>query len=363
YARAGECLAKALSIGTDNYAVRRGFVDSLRAMKLTEYSEHFEKAIMICLNDPHISKQYLSSSWLVTLQKKPELAEVSALLRNQGGYDRVVKMLKMVRSQPTFADPFFLTGLANIVVGSMYFENMVVYLRRYALMHRKEVESWGWLPLLAALAHQCFMVEYIGEETAEETKHIEVLLQELDAKDSPVADLLLAAAYRPLLGMKDPKAISARLHGEADAEIRRIAREQLDEPLEEQSIVSDIETLGEVSDEISQAVQNQYEENPYPRWTLVTQSARLPFAKVIKALFPFLEEDALPKAEKPRILIPGCGTGKQVISSINRLDSCDVLAVDLSKASLSYAIRKTRELGYDNITFKQADILKLPEVV
>src|SRR5439155_11233681 len=36
-----------------------------------------------------------------------------------------------------------------------------------------------------------------------------------------------------------------------------------------------------------------------------------------------------------------------------------VLAVDLSRASLAYAMRKTRALGRTNIEYAQADILKL----
>ena len=39
-----------------------------------------------------------------------------------------------------------------------------------------------------------------------------------------------------------------------------------------------------------------------------------------------------------------------------------MLAVDLSLTSLGYAMRKTRELGLNNIEYAQADILQLPSI-
>src|SRR5215203_4748463 len=59
------------------------------------------------------------------------------------------------------------------------------------------------------------------------------------------------------------------------------------------------------------------------------------------------------------VLIAGCGTGQHAIEAGQRFAGAQVLAVDLSLTSLSYAIRKTRALGLKNIEYGQADILKL----
>jgi SAM-dependent methyltransferase len=58
------------------------------------------------------------------------------------------------------------------------------------------------------------------------------------------------------------------------------------------------------------------------------------------------------------VLVAGCGSGSHAIEAHRRYADARVLAIDLSRASLSYAVRKTRALGLD-IEYGQADILKL----
>ena len=67
----------------------------------------------------------------------------------------------------------------------------------------------------------------------------------------------------------------------------------------------------------------------------------------------------LPSERSLDVLIAGCGTGQHAIETGRRFAGASVLAVDLSLTSLSYAFRKTRELGLQNIAYAQADILKL----
>jgi SAM-dependent methyltransferase len=91
---------------------------------------------------------------------------------------------------------------------------------------------------------------------------------------------------------------------------------------------------------VSAEVRAQYEENTYPRWI------RLP----------------APISTEPSglsILLAGCGTGQHALSTARRFPNAQVLAVDLSRASLGYAKRKTTELGVRNIEYRHADILAL----
>ena len=61
----------------------------------------------------------------------------------------------------------------------------------------------------------------------------------------------------------------------------------------------------------------------------------------------------------PQILITGSGTGRNSIETVSTFKNCDVLAIDLSLNGLTYAKRKTEELGISNIEYMQADILDL----
>jgi len=63
--------------------------------------------------------------------------------------------------------------------------------------------------------------------------------------------------------------------------------------------------------------------------------------------------------DSPEILMAGCGTGQHALVTASRFSNARVLAIDLSLSSLSYALRKTNELGFSNFEYAQADIMEL----
>jgi len=104
-----------------------------------------------------------------------------------------------------------------------------------------------------------------------------------------------------------------------------------------------IKTLGCSGDVVSKLVQNHYEENPYPRWSNI-------------------HVQSPPKANLSKThnhLIAGCGTGFGVCGTAMLYPNARITAIDLSRASLTYAKGKAKELGLKNISFYQGDILNL----
>jgi SAM-dependent methyltransferase len=77
---------------------------------------------------------------------------------------------------------------------------------------------------------------------------------------------------------------------------------------------------------------------------------------------PHLNFDVQQFSNKPDILVAGCGTGQHALGTASIFRNCNVLAMDLSLASLSYAKRKTLELGKTNIEYMQGDILQLDQL-
>jgi SAM-dependent methyltransferase len=71
---------------------------------------------------------------------------------------------------------------------------------------------------------------------------------------------------------------------------------------------------------------------------------------------------SLEKGRPVDILIAGCGTGRHTVETVQRFAGARVLSIDLSRASLAYALRKTRELGLNQIEYAQADILELGSI-
>jgi len=98
-----------------------------------------------------------------------------------------------------------------------------------------------------------------------------------------------------------------------------------------------------------------YEENPYPRWTIITRDL-LPKSGDAKRN---AERDGKADAPAENILVAGCGTGSKAIRTALLFPNAKVLAVDMSLSSLAYARRKAREANVRNIEFAQADIVNL----
>jgi len=118
--------------------------------------------------------------------------------------------------------------------------------------------------------------------------------------------------------------------------------------------------LTPIEGEVSRTVQAQYEANPYPRW--ISTGAPRRYSSIEAYLherFPAVAFGAPVRRGGPDILIAGCGTGQHAILTAQQFDGVRMLAIDLSTASLAYAVSKTHALGLDAIEYAQADIMRL----
>ncbi|MCH8221727.1 MAG: class I SAM-dependent methyltransferase, partial [Proteobacteria bacterium] len=119
------------------------------------------------------------------------------------------------------------------------------------------------------------------------------------------------------------------------------------------------ESLSKIDADVSRKVRRKYEDNPYPLWQTASRENGKDFVSQIRSVFPLLDPAGLAKPARPEILIAGCGTGRHAIETAAKYTDSEVLAVDLSRASLAYAQQMSRRLGQDNIDYLQADILHL----
>ena len=214
------------------------------------------------------------------------------------------------------------------------------------------------LGVYVALAQQCFINEYVLDQTADETLQAErlrnLLLERLRIGDAiPPLMLVAVAAYFPLHSL--PVADSL-WHRDWPHLLHDLLRQQLFEPVEECQLRSVIPSLTSVQDGASIEVKQQYEENPYPRWTMISDVS---IKDDWRTRFPARQNDSSGPLE---ILIAGCGTGQHSVEVALTFPAARLLAVDLSSASLAYALRKTREAAILNIDYAQADILKLESI-
>ena len=143
-------------------------------------------------------------------------------------------------------------------------------------------------------------------------------------------------------------------------DIRKVIKYRILDPQKEQSLRSQIRQLTFIQDTVSQSVLEQYEGSPYPRWikTGIREKGRA-IGAVLRGTPLFLNLGDYVSPENPEILIAGCGTGQHALTTASKFSNARVLAVDLSLSSLSYALRKTKELGFSNIEYAQGDIMEL----
>ncbi|MBB4152967.1 SAM-dependent methyltransferase [Sphingomonas jinjuensis] len=122
----------------------------------------------------------------------------------------------------------------------------------------------------------------------------------------------------------------------------------------EAELAEAIPSFADWGGDVSAAVREHYEANPYPRWqALPTAGGSLTdFVRRLPGLADF---------PPPRhLLVAGCGTGYEAIHLAVTNPDAAVTAVDLSRAALGYAARKAGDAGVA-IDWRQGDILTLPQ--
>jgi 2-polyprenyl-3-methyl-5-hydroxy-6-metoxy-1,4-benzoquinol methylase/Tfp pilus assembly protein PilF len=245
-------------------------------------------------------------------------------------------------------------------------EDMFQVLRRGLLSNAaQKIDCLSSLGFLAALAQLCFSNEYLFEETLEETTDLKTLKKNittiLESKEKIPQDwILIIAAYRPLHMV--PWAQNLLEQKWLDP-VNEVINQQVIEPFKEKSLRTLIPALTSINDSVSHAVLRQYEENPYPSWERVDLSDRArPIGEILGSHNIFLQDANNELIKSPKVLIAGCGTGKQSLNAASKYLDAQIVALDLSRVSLAYAMRKSEELGYESIEYFQGDILELAEL-
>ncbi|NOU01552.1 MAG: tetratricopeptide repeat protein [Gallionella sp.] len=221
------------------------------------------------------------------------------------------------------------------------------------------------LNFYCALARQCFINEYVYALTDEEALQASDLRNALIAAlendaDIPAILLIAVAAYFPLHTLSGSAQLLQRSWPEA---IAAMLTQLVSEPIQERQFHATLPKLTAIEGVVSLAVQNMYEENPYPRWVKAAPAVRPASVNdYLRQNFPTVSFQPLNKDGDVEVLIAGCGTGRHSIGSARKFINAKVLAIDLSVTSLSYAKRKTQELGLTTIEYAQADIMKLAEL-
>jgi tetratricopeptide (TPR) repeat protein/2-polyprenyl-3-methyl-5-hydroxy-6-metoxy-1,4-benzoquinol methylase len=349
---------QALSIDSSNQLFWASFSNVLRVIRFKSFNESMVPYLLQALQQPSIRPKNISEAIISMLRHHPNLHIALEACKTGSIKDKANQLADQLTSIPLLLQLMELCPIPDTEI-----ERLLRLIRQATLRQlTDETIEPANLSFYVGLALHCFTNEYVFLESSEETSEIEQLenkINSLLANNKPVPPLWVAllGSYRPLHLFSWSNQLS---QSNSTNSIQKILTQQIDEVREEQRLRSKIKALSTINNNVSQAVREQYEENPYPRWVNPGLS---PKPKTIRTILQELKIDLNLTGQHfpshPEILIAGCGTGQHSLCTASRFSNSSVLAVDLSLSSLSYAIRKTQELGISNIDYMQADILEL----
>lgn len=347
-------------------AARQIFVDCVTKHRCTSDDSDIQAVLTRALTEPWCRPGRLARTAANYIKRDPQIG--ACIARAADAWPRRLSAQELLGTDGAAAlSANALLGalLCTTPVSDRDLERYLTALRHrllYAAVTAPEVDAGVGLHLYSALARQCFINEYVfchdDDEIQKAADLRDKLAAALDAGMPVSARWVLAvAAYFPLFSLP----ASARLLDRQWPEpVTAVLVQQICEPEQERQLSAAIPRLTGIDDEVSRLVRSQYEENPYPRWVKAE-----PVEKA-RAVLDYLRQHVGASLAAGRgggetidVLIAGCGTGQQSIGMARLLKGARVLAVDLSLASLSYAKRKTQELGLTSIEYAQADLLEL----
>jgi Flp pilus assembly protein TadD/SAM-dependent methyltransferase len=337
---------------------RRGLATALQMLTPVEYQPALEADLKGCFAAPEVDPQELAGLAANQLLRKHRLRQRFAV----DSRDTLAVLAK---------DELLHTLLTRTVNMDRELEQVLTILRRQLLLDSLRVAQWPgpYVDLIVAIGLQCFNNEYIFNTTADEEQVLAELRvhceeQLVTAKiPSPALEqcVALLAIYVPLHTLAFAQALAALPVKSWTSPVRSLIERTLQEPLEERALASEIESLSDIDDPTSITVRAQYEEHPYPRWLELPRIGKTNLRRHLQELFPhFRPPDFLDGRE--RLLVAGCGTGREPIAIALACELGEIVALDLSRSSLAYARRMAAKLGVHNIRFLHGDILALSQL-
>lgn len=349
---------EALRLKPDSTNARRGLVAVLQMLTPASYEPLLEADLKSSFAAPQVDAQQLAGLAANQLVHKYRLgARFRSAPRN---------LLAELGS-----DELLLTLLIRTVNVDRVLEQVLTALRRTLLfdhLHVAEVPS-SYARLMAAIGLQCFNNEYVfnvaqdeDEAIAELRTRCEQLIATTPSHSRQLEqNLSLLAMYVPLYMLACACVLAATPLETWSSPMRELIQRTLDEPLQEEEIESEIESLGDITDPTSRAVRAQYEEHPYPRWLELPRAGSTNLYRHLREIFPHFDPPGF-LGDHARVLVAGCGTGREPISLALACKLDEIVAIDLSRRSLAYASRMARKLEVDNVRFLHGDILALSQL-
>ena len=349
-------LERCISINPTDPTIWQQYWQSVKSITYEKYTEATaSRFIKILKKNNLIRPSQIISAIINLLEKKQNLVEISRIETQSSFNSELERVISVLLETPLFLKIIEVCPIPNII-----FEILLRRLRKAFLLHDDlETPNDNYLALQCSLALHCFTNEYIYGEDKEETQKLEQLekfISDAVSEDRipPWRHIACIASYRPLNNFHWSRNLTVPAHM-ANLFIRQVHHIDY-----EFSLRGSFPSIGTITEDTSLAVKEQYEDSPYPRWVnigILQKSMTIPDIINLVGIRTLPHE--LDQSSQPQILVAGCGTGQHAIEAAVRYAHAHVTAIDLSVSSLSFALRRTKELNIKNIKYLHGDILDL----
>ena len=349
-------LERCITIDPTDPIVWQQYYQIVESMNYEDYTEPSARRFIKILEKDNLTRpSQIVGSIIRLLEKKQDLAEISRI-GTQSSFNSELKRITSVLLET----PLFLKIIEVCPIPNIIFEILLRRLRKAFLLHDNlETSDNNYLKLQCVLALHCFTNEYVYGEDKEETQKLEQLEKFIsdavfNGRPVPWRHIACLASYWPLSNFNWSRNLTVPVHM-VNLFLRQVHHKDC-----EFSLRDSISSIGEITEDTSLAVKDQYEDNPYPRWVnigILQKSMTIPEVVNLIGIRTLPHESN--SLNQPKILVAGCGTGQHSIEAAVRYANSDITAIDLSMSSLSFALRRTRELNIENINYFHGDILDL----
>lgn len=338
-----QVLSHLLTFSPDYLPACQMMAQLLGQLNPEQYHPQLDTDLLKCWQQEDLDHQILAATTAQHLLNKYQVADT-----------RIIESLStQIHSLQT--DPLFLRFLSRCINIHAFCEQWLTAMRAHLLNNMGSAHSADrdTCNLIAAFGLQAFANEYIWHVSDQEKETIEQLTHSTNN-----VHLLLTSMYQPLFRGNHCNTV---LSHHSAALVEELIQDTLQHTKQEQQLATTIASLSTTeSNIISNAVKQQYEENPYPRWRTPPAPQRQPLLNFIHQLPGFDAHNF--SASHLDVLVAGCGTGFEPIDLARMDPSLNITALDLSRASLAYGCRIARELHINNIQFIQGDILAVDKL-
>jgi SAM-dependent methyltransferase len=301
-----------------------------------------------------------AASLVRRLVKQPHPLTPAFEIMAKAGVQQAARWLLSPAGRAILNNRRLLADLRGMIGNDIQQELLLTEVRKLLLLeHRARVDRAFLEEFTCALIQQCINNEYVYFVSDEEKAVLAERVSEdpslplgCDPDVQRLYDLLL---YKPPHEIFEANVLSRAQARTLPGPLGRLLGEYMAAHDEEANLKEFIERLSSVEAVSAEPVAQQYENNPYPRWLDIT--LRPAGARIAELRNHFSDAELPPGDRTWDVLAAGCGTGRDTIAMASGYGSkANILAIDISRASLAYASRKTRQYGIQNVRFAQCDI-------